>query len=61
MATKGSQKQSEQNQFLLAFEGKNTQVPVWFMRLNTAALDGSIASAYALRAEAARLAPGLTA
>jgi tetratricopeptide (TPR) repeat protein len=36
-------------------------VPVWFMRLNTAALDGDFATANALRAEAARLAPGLTA
>jgi TolB-like protein len=36
-------------------------VPVWFMRLNTAALDGDFATATTLRAEAPRLAPGLTA
>lgn len=34
MPKKSSPKQSKepQSQFLLAFEGKNTQVPVWFMR-----------------------------
>ncbi|MGD9814713.1 MAG: adenylate/guanylate cyclase domain-containing protein [Hyphomonadaceae bacterium] len=33
---------------------------VWFMRLNTAALDGDFAKAADLRAEGARLIPGLT-
>lgn len=33
---------------------------VWFMRLNTAALDGDFATAGALRADGARLIPGLT-
>ena len=32
MATNVFRVPSEKNQFLLAFEGKNTKVPVWFMR-----------------------------
>ena len=36
-------------------------VPVWFMRLNTAALDGDFTHAAMLRAQAGRLVPGLAA
>ena len=32
MATNVSHAPSDKNQFLLAFQGKNTRVPVWFMR-----------------------------